>query len=235
MSSIIRTGETFHGISVESRGVFTDDKYGMTYAGQCRDGYACGLGVLTWLNGTKSYAEHGPDGKFDGRCLGRDADGSTGYWLFERGTQKDFAHVSANGTCMYNYVACAPDDPRLLALIAQVAPVEVRPAAPAPAAHHSPATRPQAFVRWIGRLGLPPQALAAAVATEVHPNSHAVAGGCATQPNSSHTGKHDRAATCARDRFAVEVAREAPSCTLTTAALCTRSVRCHAIVEHTAC
>jgi len=47
--------------------------------------------------------------------------------------------VSANGICMYNYVDCAPDDPRVLALIAQFAPVEVRPAAPTP---HPPIASP---------------------------------------------------------------------------------------------
>jgi hypothetical protein len=133
--------------------VFTND--GHTYAGQCRDGHACGLGMATWPDWSKTYAEHGRNGKFDGRCLRRYDDGDTDYGLYERGEPKDFAHVSANGTCMYNYLACAPDDPRLLALIVLVAPVEVRPAAPAPAAHHPPATRPQAIVRWISRLVLP--------------------------------------------------------------------------------
>ncbi len=155
-SSIIRHGDTFHGISVESRGVFTG-KYGphvRTYAGQCKDGYACGLGVLTWSDGTKVYAEHGPDGKYDGRNLYRNADGDTRYRLCERGEGKDEAYVSADGSCKYNGEACAPDDPRLLALIAQVAPVEVRPAARAPT-RYSPATRPQAIVRWISRLVLP--------------------------------------------------------------------------------
>jgi hypothetical protein len=142
MSSIIRNGDTYHGISVFGRGVFTDDKYGgRTYAGQHRSGHACGLGVATHSSGSKVYAEHGPDGKYDGRYLDRSAHGDTGYFLFERGKQKDFAYVSANGTYMYNYVACAPDDPRLLALIALVAPVEVRPAAPAP---HTPLARPLA-------------------------------------------------------------------------------------------
>ena len=42
MSSIIRRGDTYHGISVDGRGVFTDE-YGTTYAGQHKDGYACGL------------------------------------------------------------------------------------------------------------------------------------------------------------------------------------------------
>ena len=148
----------------------TNDESGWTYAGQCKDGYACGLGVLTWSGGFKEYAEHSPDGQFDGRCLDRFAVGDTEYCLYERGESKEHADVFADGRCWYNHVACAPDDPRLLALIAHVAPVEVRPH-PRPPARHSPATRPQAIVRWIGRLVLPPQALAAAVATEVHPNA----------------------------------------------------------------
>ena len=76
MSSIIRYGDTFHGISVFGRGVFTNDTDGRrTYAGQCKDGHACGLGVVTLPDGDKEYAEHGPDGKCDGRCLRRWADG----------------------------------------------------------------------------------------------------------------------------------------------------------------
>jgi hypothetical protein len=165
MSSIIRFGDTYHGIGVFGRGMFTNN--GHTYAGQYRDGHACGLGVLKWPAGDKTYAEHGPDGQCDGRHLDRNADGSTNYRIIERGKQKDHAIVYADGSCTYNRVACAPDDPRLLALIAQIAPVEVRPAAPGP----PPATRPQAIVRWIGRLVLPPQALVAAVATEVHPHA----------------------------------------------------------------
>ena len=140
MSSIIRDGDTFHGISVFGRGGFKN-KNGYTYAGQIRDGHACGLGVLTWSSGNKEYAEHGPDGKYDGRRLDRYVDGHTFYRLFERGEPKEDAIVSADGTCTYNWNACAPDDPRLLALIAQVAPVEVRPAAPAPqlpSLHNSP-------------------------------------------------------------------------------------------------
>ncbi len=140
MSSIIRDGDTYHGISVFGRGVLTDED-GMTYAGQCKDGHACGLGVATTADGYKVYAEHGPDGQYDGRRLD-DWAGGTWYNLYERGKQKDFAYVSANGRrCVYNDEACTPDDPRLLALIAQVAPVEVRPAAPAP---HTPLARPLA-------------------------------------------------------------------------------------------
>ncbi len=127
MSSIVHNGETYHGISVDGRGVFTNE-YGSTYAGQHRDGYACGLGVLTdW---SKHYAEHGPDGQWDGRKVRRTAGGPTYYSLFERGWERSNAWVQANA-CAYDYQVCAPDDPRLLAQIAQVAPVEVRPAAPA--------------------------------------------------------------------------------------------------------
>ncbi len=134
MSSIILRADTFHGISVFGRGVFTNDKYGSrTYAGQCRDGYACGLGVVTWPDdGSKEYAEYGPGGQIDGRWLARSAGGHNLYRLYECGEEKAYALVYANGRCMYNYEACAPDDPRVLALIAQVAPVEVRPAARAP-------------------------------------------------------------------------------------------------------
>jgi hypothetical protein len=182
MSSIIRLRDTFHGISVFGRGVFTNDKLGytLTYAGQYRDGHACGLGVATWSDGRKEYAEHGPDGQVDGRYLARWAHTSTSYRLFERGKEKEYAGVYADGSCMFNAEVCAPDDPRLLALIAQVAPVEVRPAARAP---HPPLARPLATKpssdgsagsvcprrRW--RPPLPPRCT---------PIPHPVTGGCAT-------------------------------------------------------
>jgi hypothetical protein len=99
MSSIIRLRDTFRGISVFGRGVFTNDEYGgRTYAGQCKDGHACGLGVLTYRNGTKEYAEHGPDGYFDGRYLRRWTNGHTWYCLFQRGDEKAFAIMRADGT-----------------------------------------------------------------------------------------------------------------------------------------
>jgi hypothetical protein len=146
MSSIIRETDTYHGIGVFGRGVFTNDERGETYAGQYRDGYACGLGVLTDSDGSKVYAEHGPDGQFDGRCLDRLAHGDTYYCLYERGKPKEYVVVYADGRCEYKGEACAPDDPRLLALIAQVAPVEVSPAARAPRApsarHSHPRNRP---------------------------------------------------------------------------------------------
>jgi hypothetical protein len=180
MSSIIRDGDTYHGIGVFGRGVFTNDLYGglgsyggRTYVAQCKDGYACGLGVLTFRNGTrngtKEYAEHGPDGQYAGRCLVRWTGGHTDYRLYERSKRKEYGYVYAHGYCTYKGEACAPDDPRLLALIAQVAPVEVRSPSPPPATRLPLAPKPSSD----GSAGslLPPQALAAAVATEVHPNA----------------------------------------------------------------
>jgi hypothetical protein len=209
MSSIIWNGDTFHGISVEGRGVFTNDEHGRTtYAGQCRNGYACGLGALTWSTGYKFYAEHGPDGKYDGRWLFRNAEGGI-YHLYERGESTEYARVSADGSCWYNGKFCGPDDPRLLALIAQVAPVEVRPAAPAllpPSARHSPPSnrpmdRPARFApRRRSRRPWPRRCI---------PTPHAVAGRCATQPNhQSRCNARPRSDACT-DRFAEVVTREA--------------------------
>ncbi len=77
------------------------------------------------------------------RHLHRNANGNTWYRLYERGEMKDWAAVFAGGLCYYDGlgVACAPDDPRMLALIALVAPVEVR-SVPQPPAPHSPAHSP---------------------------------------------------------------------------------------------
>jgi hypothetical protein len=225
-SIIIQDGDTLHGISVESRGVLTNYAYGYvrTYAGQRRDGYACGLGVLTFSDGRKAYAEHGPDGECDGRRLWRDADGDTVYRVCECGETKEYAFVFADGRCTYNDEACARDDPRLLALIAQVAPIEVRPAAPAPTRSRPPLAPKQSSDRSAGS-SLPPQALAAAVATEVHP--HAARRRwwpCDTTLDQPHCNSRPRSDACT-DRFAVMGAREAPSCTLTTAAWCTPRAR----------
>jgi hypothetical protein len=197
MSSIIQNGDTFNGISVERRGVFTDE-YGRTYAGQIRDGHACGLGVLTWPNGHKEYAEHGPDGKFDGRWLSRDANGDAFHSLFERGKQKDFAgDMWANGSCVYNLEDCAPDDPRVLALIAQVAPVEVRPAASAknpPIAAHSPSNRPMARPARFAPAG----AGGRRGHRGAHPFRTPSLVAVRHSPNSSHTAKHVHPVTRAR-------------------------------------
>jgi hypothetical protein len=135
---------------------------------------------------SKVYAEYGPDGKYDGRCLVRvccypttGCRRTTVYSRYERGKEKERGKVKAwvkdhayvdgaeddgeydwrFGRCKYKYNGedCASEDPRLLALIAHVAPVEVRPAAAAPspprpltrrgplpaiAAHSPPSNRP---------------------------------------------------------------------------------------------
>jgi len=121
-SSIIRGGLTYHGISVSGRGVFTDGrgKDRETYAGQIKDGLACGLGVLA-CPGSTIYAEYGPDGKCDGRYLCRGY-GLTGYYVFERGAVKERGWTYSASEGDYDRAFCARDDPRLLALIARVAP-----------------------------------------------------------------------------------------------------------------
>jgi hypothetical protein len=200
-----------------------------TYAGQCRDGHACGLGVATLSNGFKEYAEHGPDGQFDGRNLDRYADGDTWYCLCERGEEKEHAVVYADGRYTYDWNACGPDDPRLLALIALVAPVEVRPAARAPQPPLASPLAPKqssdgsagSFCprrRW--RPPLPPRRT---------PIPHAVAGGCATHPNSSRTAKHVHRVTRTR-AFLCTGLMGCTSCTLTTAAWCTPRARPGSVV-----
>jgi hypothetical protein len=61
--------DTYIGISTDGRGVFNHENGGRTYAGQCRDGHACGLGVFTGSSGDKEFAEHCPDEQDDGRHL----------------------------------------------------------------------------------------------------------------------------------------------------------------------
>ena len=121
--SIVRNGYTFRGTGVVDRGLFTD-RSGETYAGQIKDGFACGLGV-TACSGSIIYAEHGPDGKFDGRYLDKSTSGMfTGYIVFERGVRKQQVWLWADGECHYNDEECALYDPRVLALIEHVGPVQ---------------------------------------------------------------------------------------------------------------
>ncbi len=130
-------------MSVLGRGVFTDMK-GRRYTGQCKGGYACGLGVLTGRDGTRSYSEYGANWKFDGRSLARNAvnDVNTSYFLV-RGEEKHRLVIFADGCCMYNMASCAPDDPGVLALIAHVAPVEALASAAAKEAEEAVAALPR--------------------------------------------------------------------------------------------
>jgi hypothetical protein len=149
MSSIVRDGHTFHGTSVCGRGVFQITKLGITYvyAGQIMNNSACGLGVLTRSCG-KAFAEYDPYGKLDGRFVyvSRDANvpgGLAGYILFEHGVPKERAWIHGTGERSYNGEFCAPDDPRVHALIARVAPVEALAAAEAEKAEEAVADLPR--------------------------------------------------------------------------------------------
>jgi hypothetical protein len=100
--SIVRNGYTFRGTVVVDRGVFTD-RSGETYAGHIKDGFACGLGV-TACSGSIIYAEHGPDGKFDGRYVDQSTGGMfTGYVVFERG--EDVWLTASNGRRYLDFIA----------------------------------------------------------------------------------------------------------------------------------
>jgi len=149
MSSIVRDGQTFHGTNVCGRGVFQLTKLGITYvyAGQIRNNSACGLGVLTRSCG-KAFAEYDPNGKIDGRFVyvSRDAKGPgglAGYILFEHGVPRERAWVHCHRELSYNGEFCAPDDPRVHALIARVAPVEALAAAEAEKAEEAVAALPR--------------------------------------------------------------------------------------------
>ena len=108
--SIRASGYTLYGVGCSDNGVFKDYKNGVTYAGQMRDGHACGLGVLDFGNGHKIYAEYGPYGEDDGRHLDRYGT-SADYTVFERGRYKEAGWVAGpgNGECEYNHAKCAPD------------------------------------------------------------------------------------------------------------------------------
>jgi hypothetical protein len=215
MSSIIMRGGTIHGwvffddlhgISVFGRGVFKDKHGFNTYAGQHKDGFACGLAVLTRYDGPKVYAELGPDGSYDGRYVSRGVDVYASYGLYERGKEKAYALVSPDGSCRYNREVCAPDDPRLLALIAQVAPVEVRPAAPAP---HRPLA-PQQPSDAPARSSCPCRRSRTPWPPRCNRMLHAVAGGrpCYTSQQQPQRKAQPRSDAFSR-RFDVGAAREA--------------------------
>ena len=174
----IRGGRTtLHGIGSRDRGVFKNST--VTYAGQMWDGFACGLGVLDFGD-SKIYAEYGPDGKCDGRYLDRGY-GLTGYYVFERGAVKErgWTHSASEGE--YDGAFCAADDPRLLALIAHVAPVE----APARAAANEAKQAVQALPRRLAGLELMVTVMLARYREPTVPS--ALAGGLMTLPSGTLT------------------------------------------------
>ena len=179
---------TLHGIGSRDRGVFKNST--VTYGGQIRDGFACGLGVLDfspynaldfspWNGDTKIYAEYGPDGKCHGRYLDRGY-GSAGYYVFEHGEVKERGWTGSAGS-EYDGAFCAADNPRLLALIAHVAPVE----APARAAANEAKQAVQALPRRLAGLEL---MVTVMLARYREPTvSSALAGGLMTLPSGTLT------------------------------------------------
>ena len=135
MTSIPYGRDTLHGFSVAGRGVFLCEEgfnCVRVYAGQNPSRFAYALGVLTnpvayGIGYGKIYAELDFDGKYHGRNM-REYKPRRICALYDRGNMKDSVALLTNGKCVYNHEVCARDDPRLLAFLKLVAPVEVLPA-----------------------------------------------------------------------------------------------------------
>jgi hypothetical protein len=155
-----------------------------------------GLAFFTSSGGTKVYAEYGPDGEYSGHWLGRYANEDTRYGLFERGERTEYVLLYADGRSRYNGEACASEDPRLLALIEQVEPVEVRPAASAPHPPSAPACL-QAIAGCTSSF-CPRRRSRTPWSSRCTPTPPTVAGGRVTHSNNALTAKHDRANCAAR-------------------------------------
>ena len=54
---------------------------GSTYSGQHTDSHVCGLGVASWSDEDKEYAEYSPDGGRDGHHMFRKVAGTTDYFM----------------------------------------------------------------------------------------------------------------------------------------------------------
>ena len=139
MSSIIRNRDTYHGISLDGRGVFKAT-IGRTFAGQCKGGYACGLGVVTYSDGT-TWSGQFAYGRWDGHRETHWADGDVDYDLCERGNRVHRARVKPDGDCEYDYKPCGADHADFAALIAAAQQAGVR----------MPPTRIHRKARAIGR------------------------------------------------------------------------------------
>ncbi len=100
MTEIKFRGCTYGGTAEGDHGVFTDSD-GRVFAGQIAGDYAC-VGVVTWPDGSTSFAECDADGEEHGRVLDCYADGDTVYSRFEHGSAKEHALLRADGTCTYN-------------------------------------------------------------------------------------------------------------------------------------
>ena len=199
MASIPYGRDIFHGFSVAGRGVFLCEEgfnCVRVYAGQNPSRFAYALGVLTnavayGIGYGKIYAELDFDGKYHGRNL-REYKSRRIYAEYDRGNMKDSVALFTNGKCVYNHEVCARDDPRLLAFLKLVAPVEVLPATAA-LYPSSPNPRLRAIVVDL------PARFAPAGSRDGCRQGGASHGArcrwCTTQPNSSRTAKREHAVT----------------------------------------
>ena len=152
VTSVLCDGDVFHGFTVNRLGVFIDeDNFTGTpvvkkFAGRIvKDGRydVPRLGVLTLSQrsgNSYNFFERGPFGVLDGRVV-RALSDRTVYCLYESGNMKASAVVHASGRCWYNEMMCPPYYPPLVAFIAEVAPVKVRPATAAPSPGHATLSR----------------------------------------------------------------------------------------------
>jgi hypothetical protein len=129
--------QTFGGTAAGDHGVFENNdgevyagkiasEDGEVYAGEIDDGNAS-VGVHTRTNGDTYYAECDKRGVFHGRQLVGAADGDTYYLLYDRGSRKEYAVLSAGGTCEYEGKACRADYAPFVKLKAKVLPIKARP------------------------------------------------------------------------------------------------------------
>ncbi len=141
MDTIKLEGAVFRGTDYGGVGVYTDEEYGHTYAGERNErGKAHGFGVLTRSDGY-TFSGQFADGDLHGHFADHCADGDVGYALFERGKQVLTAHVRPDGACFYRGKPCGADHADFAALIAAAQQAGVR----------MPPTRIQRNARAVGR------------------------------------------------------------------------------------
>jgi hypothetical protein len=124
MTEINAFGSTFAGTAEGDHGVFTNSS-GTVYAGQIAGDYVR-VGVLTCTDGRTYFVECDADGKEHGRVLYCTADGETWYRRCEHGIAKEYALLTANGTCAYDGKACRADYAPFAALRALIVPIKAR-------------------------------------------------------------------------------------------------------------
>jgi hypothetical protein len=148
MTEISAFGSTYVGTAEGDHGVFTHSK-GTVYAGKIAGDSAC-VGVVTYTDGTTYFVECDADGQVHGRALDCYAGGDTWYSRYEHGSAKEYAVLSADGTCEYNGEACRADYAPFVALQAMVVPIKARP----PLGHSTAAFVPHSFAPTRPPVGL---------------------------------------------------------------------------------